>query len=265
MNQEERIIYLIQYLQEHESVARYRDADIPKEIDQQRLLLRALMNIREPYPVSDEFLSVQDKYLQERLKERGTTTIEEIKDVYGDLYLWKGDITTLAVDGIVNAANNQLLGCFGANHLCIDNAIHTYAGVQLRNTCAEIVQKQGHLEPTGSAKITPAYNLPSKYVIHTVGPIVQGILTKESETLLASCYRSCLEIAEENHLFSIAFCCISTGVFGYPPEPAAETAIQTVQEYKKETGSNIKVIFNVFSEADERIYRRLLEGFPSIG
>ena len=172
--------------------------------------------------------------------------------------MWKGDITTLKCDGIVNAANSQMLGCFCPNHGCIDNAIHTYAGVQLRLECARIMGAQGREEPAGRAKITQAYNLPCSYVLHTVGPIVYGKLTEQNKTDLANCYRSCLKLAEDCGLRSIAFCCISTGEFCFPNEIAAQIAVGTVDEYKKQSGSKIKVVFNVFKEKDHAIYKRLL-------
>lgn len=161
-------------------------------------------------------------------------------------------------DAIVNAANSQMLGCFCPCHGCIDNAIHTFAGVQLREACAELMQEQGHEEETGKAKITPACNLPCKYVLHTVGPIIRGRLTKRDEELLASCYRSCIELAEENGVTSLAFCCISTGEFHFPNDKAAEIAVQTVKLYKEKTKSNMEVIFNVFKDMDYKIYRKLL-------
>lgn len=222
------------------------------------MFLRALMNVRMPGELSEEFLQIQDAYLAEENAGRGIVTLAEIQELSTDLYLWKGDITRLQVGAIVNAANSGMTGCYQPCHNCIDNCIHTYAGIELRNYCNDIMQRQGYAEPTGQAKITPAFNLPCDYVIHTVGPIVQGKLTVEHESLLMSCYESCLRIAEENNLESIAFCCISTGVFMFPNEKAAELAIQTVKQYKDRTKTKIKVIFNVFKEEDERIYRRFL-------
>ena len=213
---------------------------------------------RMPGELSEEFLQIQDAYLAEENAGRGIVTLAEIQELSTDLYLWKGDITRLQVGAIVNAANSGMTGCYQPCHNCIDNCIHTYAGIELRNYCNDIMQRQGYAEPTGQAKITPAFNLPCDYVIHTVGPIVRGKLTVEHESLLMSCYESCLRIAEENNVESIAFCCISTGVFMFPNERAAELAIQTVKQYKDRTKSKIKVIFNVFKEEDERIYRRFL-------
>lgn len=212
-----------------------------------------------PKAASKEFLQVQDEYLQEELRLKGVTDIADLTPVAPDIYLWQGDITTLKCDGIVNAANAQMLGCFCPNHGCIDNAIHTFAGVQLRQKCADIMNIQGYEEPTGQAKITKAYNLPCKYVLHTVGPIVYGRLKEKNERQLASCYRACLALAEENGLQSIAFCCISTGEFHFPNERAAEIAVRAVAEYKRQTQSKIKVIFNVFKVEDYGVYARLLK------
>ncbi len=256
MNQNERRFYLISYLINEQD--RYRDITVPEDTEEQRRLLRSLMNVRMPAEISDEFLDIQDVYLKEELRERGITDINDLTPVKDGVYLWQGDITTLSCDAIVNAANSQLLGCFIPCHKCIDNAIHTYAGIQLRNECASIMDKQGHEEETGRAKITKAYNLPCKYVIHTVGPIIYGKVRKEDEELLSSCYRSCLELADENGLRSIAFCCISTGEFHFPNIRAAEIAIDTVKKYKKDTGSEIKVIFNVYKDTDHKIYSELL-------
>ena len=257
MNQAERRLYLIHTLLSERPSCRRQE--IPKDAARQRVLLRGLMNVRPAKQISPEFLSVQDEYLRQELSEAGVTRVEDSQPVSGDLYLWQGDITKLSCGAIVNAANSGLTGCYVPNHTCIDNCIHTYAGVQLRLDCAEIMEKQGHEEPTGQAKLTRAYNLPCKFVLHTVGPIVTGEPTKEDEQLLASCYRSCLSLAEENGVKSIAFCCISTGVFHFPNERAAEIAIDTVRQYKRETGSEMKVIFNVFKDLDKEIYERLLQ------
>ena len=238
--------------------SQYARMQIPGRCEEKKTLLRALMNVRMPGELSEEFLQIQDAYLAEENAGRGIVTLAEIQELSTDLYLWKGDITRLQVGAIVNAANSGMTGCYQPCHNCIDNCIHTYAGIELRNYCNDIMQRQGYAEPTGQAKITPAFNLPCDYVIHTVGPIVRGKLTVEHESLLMSCYESCLRIAEENNVESIAFCCISTGVFMFPNERAAELAIQTVKQYKDRTKSKIKVIFNVFKEEDERIYRRFL-------
>jgi O-acetyl-ADP-ribose deacetylase (regulator of RNase III) len=211
-----------------------------------------------PSPIGQEFELVQNEYLQEENRSRGIVTLDEIKPICSDLYLWRGDITTLRCGAIVNAANSAMTGCYHPCHNCIDNCIHTYSGVQLRNYCNELMEKQGHPEPTGTAKLTPSFNLPCDYVIHTVGPIVQGRLTEKHKKQLTSCYLSCLELAEKNKVESIAFCCISTGVFMFPNDEAAKIAVQTVKKYKAESGSEIKVIFNVFKEQDEQLYRELL-------
>ena len=230
MNQSEKRLFLIRRLLKEQS--RYSNIQIPAGTDEQKSMLRSLMNIRVPDTIDEEFLSVQDEYLRQVSVEKGTVTISDMEEIQTDIYIWKGDITRLKVGAIVNAANSGMTGCYRPCHNCIDNCIHTYAGIQLRLTCAEIMEEQGYDEPTGQAKITPAYNLPCDYVIHTVGPIVQGKLTQEHEELLSSCYRSCLEIADANQVDSIAFCCISTGVFMFPNERAAEIAVKMIKEYK---------------------------------
>lgn len=220
--------------------------------------LRSLINVRLPKSVSTEFLKLQDELLKEIILKKGITDIKDLTPIKDNIYLWLGDITTLKVDAIVNAANSQLLGCFCPGHGCIDNAIHTFSGVQLRLECAEIMEKQNYSEETGKAKITNAYNLPSKYVIHTVGPIINGELTQIDCKQLEDCYYSCMKIAEQNHLESIAFCCISTGEYHFPNEKAAEIAVSTVREYINETGSKMKVIFNVFKKTDFEYYQEQL-------
>ena len=253
MKQIERRKYLIEYLLSESNL----QAEIPSDEISQKRLLRALFNVRMPKTASGEFKRIQDEYLQEELRLKGVTDIASLAPVATDIYLWKGDITTLKCDGIVNAANSQMLGCFCPNHGCIDNAIHTFAGIGLRQECAEIMKNQGE-EPTGRAKITKAYNLPCKYILHTVGPIVYGELTKQHEIGLADCYRSCLSLADKYGLQSLAFCCISTGEFHFPNVKAAQIAVQTVTDYKRRTKSKIKVIFNVFKESDYAIYARIL-------
>ena len=257
MNQDDRRKYLIEGLLKERP--EYENMQIPSDAGEQKMLLRSLMNIRMPGEMDHAFLQIQDAYLSEENEKKGIVTVADIREVQPDLYIWKGDITRLGVGAIVNAANSGMTGCYQPCHNCIDNCIHTYAGIQLRNYCNTMMKKQGHEEPTGQAKITSAYNLPADYVIHTVGPIVHGgFLQKRHEKLLESCYRSCLEIAEEHKLESIAFCCISTGVFMFPNERAAEIAVKTVQKFKEETNSKIKVIFNVFKDEDLEIYWRLL-------
>jgi O-acetyl-ADP-ribose deacetylase (regulator of RNase III) len=257
MNQSERRIFLIKYLLDEQP--RYRDINIPSSADEQKRLLRSLMNVRMSAPISKEFEQLQDEYLQEENKRRGIVFLSELKQIQQDIYLWKGDITRLACGAIVNAANSGMTGCYQPCHNCIDNCIHTYSGIQLRNYCNELMENQGYEEPTGRAKLTPAFNLPCDYVIHTVGPIVNGALTQSHINLLESSYRSCLELADKNKIKSIAFCCISTGVFMFPNDRAAEVAVNTVKRYKSENSSDIEVIFNVFKDEDEKIYRRLLK------
>ena len=252
--QSEKRLYLIRALLRE----RREDLSVPQEEQAQKRLLRALFNVRPPKPCDAEFLRIQDEYLREEARQKGVTDLATLTTIRPDIYLWQGDITTLKCDAIVNAANSALLGCFCPNHGCIDNAIHTFAGVELRLACAELMTKQGYDEPTGQAKITPAFNLPCRYVLHTVGPIVGGRLTERDCKLLRSCYRSCLKVADGNNLKSIAFCCISTGEFHFPNERAAEIAIQAVRDYKKETKSGIKVIFDVWKNEDCEIYNRLL-------
>ena len=255
MTQTKRRLFLIEYLLS-ESGERI---GIPTDEYNQKRLLRSLFNIRMPKDTSAEFLKIQDAYLQEENRRKGITDLADLEPVQDGIYLWQGDITTLKCGAVVNAANSQMLGCFNPCHGCIDNAIHTFAGIQLRRDCNEIMHEQGHDEPTGQAKITPAYNLPCRYIIHTVGPIVSGKLNVQHCELLKSCYLSCLKLAEENGVDSIAFCCISTGVFGFPKREAAKIAVDTVKEYKEEKRSDIKVIFNVFKDSDLAIYREVLK------
>ena len=230
--------------------------EIPADTKSQKQLLRALLNVRPPLPASVEFLRVQDAYLQEETRRKGISNYKNLQPIQPGIYLWQGDITTLQCGAIVDAANSQLLGCFHPNHDCIDNAIHTFAGVQLRLECAEIMKNQGHKEPTGRAKITGAYNLPCDRILHTVGPIANGRVASEDEQNLKDCYISCLEIAKENGIKSVAFCCISTGVFRFPNRLAAEIAVETVRKYKVD----MEVIFNVFKDSDYKIYQEYLSG-----
>lgn len=236
----------------------YQDIGVPSELPDKRRLLRSLMNVRPPATISEDFLRVQDAYLQERLAQRGVTRLKDLAPVRPGLYLWQGDITTLAVDAIVNAANSGMTGCYIPCHGCIDNAIHTYAGVQLRLECARIMAGQRGEEPVGQAKITKAYNLPCRYVLHTVGPMIDGAVTKTDREQLSSCYRSCLDLAAANGLHSVAFCCISTGEFHFPNELAAQIAIETVQDWQRKNPDKIEVIFNVFKDSDHKLYKRLL-------
>ena len=258
MIQDERREYLIQYLLKEEIP--FGRQNIPMDKQGQENLLRSLMNVRPPRPISNDFLKIQDEYLTERNIERGITDIDTLAPVKSDsrLYIWQGDITTLKCDAIVNACNSQMLGCFSPMHACIDNFIHTYAGMELRLKMHEIMAKQGHEEETGKAKITSGYNLPTKYILHTVGPIIQWKVTKEDEDLLANCYTECLKLAADTGVESIAFCCLSTGVFRFPQQRAAEIATNTVKQYLNKDSRIKKVIFNVFKDEDLKIYSGLL-------
>ncbi len=256
MTQPERRKFLIERMLREQP--QYSGMEIPVEEQEQKNLLRSLFNIRLPKPMDDMFLEVQDAYLQEEIRHKGITELSALEPVQDGIYLWQGDITTLRCGAIVNAANAQMLGCFCPCHRCIDNAIHTFSGIQLRADCAGLMKRQGHEEPAGGAKITLAYNLPCRYVLHTVGPIVRGRLTHKDKELLASCYRSCLELAEKNNVESIAFCCISTGEFHFPSDKAAEIAVREVKGYRRHTHSKMEVIFNVFKDTDFKIYRGLL-------
>ena len=252
MNRYDNIGWICRYLLDENP--RYRQVAIPESLEERQQLMRSLLNIRMPMPVSDEFPQAQDAELQAQLADKGTVEIR------GEgLLEWQGDITRLKVDAIVNAANSQMLGCFVPMHRCIDNAIHSAAGVQLRLACEEMMQ--GAEEPTGSARITPGFNLPAKYVLHTVGPIVTTARPiRQQEVQLASCYRSCLELADKNGLQSIAFCCISTGEFHYPNDLACENAVRTVREYlASHPETNLKtIVFNTFKDIDHELYRKAL-------
>lgn len=255
----EQLDFLIKYLIDE----RDENIDIPDDYQSKRALLRSLMNVRPPLKISDDFLKVQDELLTFENSNKDLTSPKDIKEVNGKLMLWQGDITTLKVDAIVNAANSKLLGCFIPQHNCIDNVIHSAAGVQLRAECNRIMQTQGHDEEVGGAKITGAYNLPSKHVIHTVGPAIPygSKPSKKDCDDLASCYNSCLDIASYNRLESIAFCCISTGVFNFPQDLAAKIAIKTVTQYLKSNEMSLKhIIFNVFTDKDYLIYKEFFNG-----
>lgn len=250
MNQSAWRLFLIQSLLQ----------EIPRDPERQKILLRRLLNVRAPGNLSPAFLQMEGEYLEGEIAAKGITDLSELTPTRPGIYLWQGDITTLRCDAIVNAANSGMTGCYIPNHRCIDNAIHTYAGAELRLACAELMASQGHEEPTGQAKLTPAFHLPSRYILHTVGPVIRGSVTAEDRALLASCYRSCLELAAEKGLESVAFCCISTGEFRFPQEEAARIAVQTVRNFLSRESSVKKVIFNVFKDRDFTIYTRLLEG-----
>ena len=258
MTHNEKRLYLIKELLSE--LPQYRNMEIPNNTEEQKRLLRSLMNIRAPRPIGNEFLKVQDEYLSAEVAEKGITDSAAlpVSLVNSRLVLWRGDITTLKVDAIVNAANSALRGCFVPCHSCVDNVIHSVSGIQLRLACDQLMTEQGYDEPTGRAKITPAFNLPCHYVLHTVGPIVHGQLTQQHCRQLADCYRSCLELAANHGLKSIAFCCISTGEFHFPQKKAAEIAVQTVTKFLQTDTQIEKVIFNVFKQEDYDIYRAIL-------
>ena len=270
MTQQERLDILVDRFKEDSG--QYRDLQVPDNIMDKRRILRSLMNIRLPGELDKETLQIQDAYLQERNAENGIVSVEEIAPISASgsrmphadqIAVWQGDITRLAADAIVNAANSQMLGCFVPLHTCIDNCIHTFAGVQLRAECDRNMQSlrmrygRSYEQPTAVPMLNDAYNLPAKKIIHVVGPVVQGRLTKEHEQLLSACYTSCLDLAAENGLESIAFCCISTGVFMFPNQRAAEIAVETVRNWLDETGSRMKVVFNVYKDLDLKIYSKL--------
>ncbi|WP_462363451.1 protein-ADP-ribose hydrolase [Pyramidobacter porci] len=256
MNQPERCAWLIEKLLA-EKPSEYAGVKIPAAPEERKRLLRALMNVRPPAPAAAEFLRIQDEYLQEETRLKGVVTIESLSPAEPGISLWQGDITRLAADAIVNAANGSLLGCFVPRHGCIDNAIHSAAGVQLRNECAALMKRPGGDEPPGRARITGAYNLPCRFVLHTVGPVVGGAVTDEDRALLASCYHSCLALAAERNLRSVAFCCVSTGEFRFPNEEAASIAVAAVRGFLAEH-KGMEVVFDVFKELDRKIYSRLL-------
>lgn len=259
LTHKEQLIWLIEYLLKEQED--YQGIKIPADEQKQKNILRSLMNVRLPEPTSEEFLAIQDEYLKTEIEAEGIVDVNELSAISETelLFLWQGDITRLKADGIVNAANSQMLGCFHPLHACIDNVIGSKAGVELRLYMKQLMDQQGHEEPTGQAKLSPGFNLPSKFIIHTVGPIVRGKLTKKNETDLASSYRSCLELAAENGLKSLVFCCISTGVFGFPQERAAEIAVDTTRKFLRESGVTMKVVFNVFKDEDYQIYQGLLQ------
>lgn len=258
MTQQERLRYLLEGL-----VAEYKERnnehlDIPVSEEEQFILFRSLCNIRPAGSMPLEWMKIEDEYLITLAREKGIVTINDMKEREPQIYLWQGDITRLSVDAIVNAANNKLLGCFAPNHKCIDNEIHTFAGIELRMECARMTEYMEMPEKTGVARMTYGYNLPAKHVIHTVGPIIDEAVTDKERHELASCYRSCLQLANAYNLQSIAFCCISTGEFRFPNEEAAQIAVHTVRTYLKESNSKIKVVFNVFKDIDYDIYDKLL-------
>lgn len=260
--QNQRLEYLVEAFKAESD--QYKDLQTPEDTEGRRHLLRSLMNIRMPGKMDDSVLAVQDEYLQERIREKGIVTLEDIPVKEGVISVWQGDITRLAVDAIVNAANSQMLGCFIPMHTCIDNCIHTFAGIQLRAECNRQMNRmrmkygQNYEQPTAVPMLTDAYNLPAKKVIHIVGPVVNGKLTPALEQELADCYTNTLDLCAENGLRSVAFCCISTGVFHFPPERAAQIAAKTVRKWLADHGGALeRVIFNVFRDQDRDIYEHL--------
>lgn len=260
MKQLDRLRFLNRILLSEMPEYRAQAARFPQDAAAQRRLLRSLMNLRPPMPLNEEFLRIQDAVLSEERGAKGVVDADDLPAAAANpkIAVWQGDITRLRADAVVNAANSALLGCFCPCHGCIDNAIHSAAGLQLRDECARLMTAQGHPEPNGRAKLTKGYNLPARYVLHTVGPIVRGGVTGRDRRELASCYRSCLELAAEHGLESVAFCCISTGEFRFPNQEAAEIAVKTVAGFLQHNTSIRKVIFNVFKDVDAGIYRALL-------
>jgi len=229
------------------------------DVDSERRLLRSLMNVRPPMTVSEEFLTLQDALLSQECEEKGVVDVDALPTTKDPrIVLWQGDITRLKADAIVNAANSAMLGCFAPCHRCIDNTIHSAAGVQLRQECYRLMKERGDEKPTGCAKITAGYNLPAKYVLHTVGPIINKNLTSQSCDELKNCYRACLSLAAEHDLASIVFCCISTGEYHFPQQKAAEIAVQTVNDFLCSDEKIQKVVFNMFTQEDRIIYKNLL-------
>ncbi|MBO5484678.1 MAG: protein-ADP-ribose hydrolase [Lachnospiraceae bacterium] len=272
--QEKRLDYLLKKLKE-DSV-QYKDLEVGDSYEDKRMALRSLMNIRMPRHMADDVLKVQDDFLMEEAKEKGIVTLAEIpavrkqygsKGPYADkLSVWQGDITRLSVDAIVNAANSQMLGCFVPCHRCIDNAIHSAAGIRLRKECADYMNRKkmqvgpNYVEPVGQAVLTKGYNLPAKYIIHTVGPIVRYQLTDALRKGLENCYQSILQCCMENGIRTVAFCCISTGEFHFPNDEAAKIAVKTVTQFLSEHEQKFdRIIFNVFKEEDREIYERIMK------
>lgn len=261
--QDQRLDYLVEEFKA-DSI-QHKDLRTPADTEGKRRILRSLMNIRMPGKMDDAVLAVQDAYLRERIRENGVIELSDIPEIRDGLSIWQGDITRLAVDAIVNAANSQMLGCFVPMHTCIDNCIHTFAGVQLRAECSRqmtlLRERYGmdYEQPTAVPMLTDAYNLPAKKIVHIVGPIVEYRLTPRLENDLAACYRNTLDLCEQNGLRSVAFCCISTGVFRFPNQRAAEIAVETVTEWIKGHPSAVdRIIFNVFRDEDKQIYEDLL-------
>ena len=263
MNQDERLTWLVEAFKADSG--EYADLQTPKDAEGRRRVLRSLMNIRMPRSLPPEALAVQDAYLRQRALEKGVVELDDIPVLSGGISVWQGDITRLAADAIVNAANSQMLGCFVPMHSCIDNCIHSFAGVQLRAECARQMNRlrfqhgADYEQPTAVPMLTDGYNLPAKKIVHIVGPIVEDRLTPALEKDLADCYQNTLDLCAENGLRSVAFCCISTGVFRFPPERAAELAVRTVSNWLDRHGDAMdRVIFNVFKDEDKAYYEEYL-------
>ena len=263
MTQQERLDYLVEAFKADSE--EYKALQVPSDTEGKQRILRSLMNIRMPGSIPEDTLKVQDAYLKGRAEEKGIVTLEDIPAINGVLSIWQGDITRLAVDAVVNAANSQMLGCFVPMHTCIDNCIHSFAGIQLRLECnrqMNLLREQygaDYEQPAAAPMLTDAYNLPAKKVIHIVGPIVERELTEDLEKQLADCYLNTLDLCLEDNLKSVAFCCISTGVFRFPNKRAAEIAVKTVTDWlNAHEGAMDRVIFNVFKDEDREIYEQLL-------
>lgn len=253
----EKLLYLINYLAKESKI---NIGELPSNEIELKNLFRSLINIRPPNDISEDYLKIEDEFLQEELDKKLITNIENLKSIKNNIYIWKGDIMTLKIDAIVNAANSAMLGCFYPMHKCIDNAIHSAAGTRLRLFCRDIINKSGGYLETGDAKITPAFNLPCKYILHTVGPIIKDKVSKKDEELLSLCYKSCLNLVVENNIESVAFCCISTGEFKFPNDLAVDIALSSVNDFLKENkAKNIKIVFNVFKDIDYELYNKKIK------
>lgn len=255
-----KLLFLIDYLIKEGNYEYNKELENALKENNEEVLynyFRYLINIRLPNNISEEYLKIEDEYLQERLKNKIITNIEDIKPIRDNLYLWQGDITTLNIDAVVNAANSSMLGCFIPLHKCIDNAIHSASGTRLR-LCLNDIMK-GKSEESGKCIITKAFNLPSKYILHTVGPIIQNIVSKKDEEILYNCYKSCLETAKDNNIKSIAFCCISTGEFKFPNKEASQIAVNAVKDFLNNSKYDMKILFNVFKDLDYELYYDILK------